>query len=67
MSNTHFEAIRGGEILPGTALTCSFCGADQSAARPVIVGRGGVAICRECVAKCGEIFDGMPTKDSSPS
>jgi ATP-dependent protease Clp ATPase subunit len=37
--------------------TCSFCGKDQDAVKKLIAGPGGVYICDECVALCGQIIE----------
>jgi hypothetical protein len=50
---------------PDRAFWCSFCLKPIGDAKDGVAGPGGVAICRDCVALCVEIFDemGQPLHD----
>src|SRR5690242_1539618 len=49
---------------------CSFCGKSQQDVRRLVAGPGGVYICDECVALCGQIVSeeerGQPTATARP-
>jgi ATP-dependent protease Clp ATPase subunit len=42
---------------PSREYTCSFCGNDQGRIACLVVGRGGVCICDECIILCHEVIE----------
>ncbi len=42
---------------PQREYSCSFCGKDQGHIACLVVGRGGVCICDECIILCHEVIE----------
>lgn len=63
-STLEFDAVSPAEVsaalgvaaLPASPDTCAWCNKGAGAVRKLL-GRGGVALCNECIALCCEILD----------
>jgi hypothetical protein len=62
LSHQRVHQLVTGKDKNGRRLACSFCGADQGAARKLIAGPG-VYVCDACVALAGGMFAGNAAAD----